>query len=305
MKVVGVFKKIIILMFVSMFIASNVAYAEDVNNDNKYFTPTDAKYANWIFLGVVENEIGEVYNYFFQMQRNAQNFHVKVALYNDQTKKLIFKEDSEVTIDEKSNFKWLVGRAFLRYYKTSNSWVFGIKIPNKQGFNFKVSMLNKPEDSPVTRYFQDGIAFIYAQAGRLNGHINLGDETKDQFVTSQNTWFMQTWFKKEPSSPQNLSSLLCRFDDGRGLYSIGSIDSNNLHNSMSGLFDGEGKAMRVSQFINIKKSQEGDWNIYVPTPTMQFKLLDSYQQTDAVAGYVANGSNKGFCLLSSDKIGLQ
>lgn len=292
-------------MFICMLAILNLAYAVDIQNDDKNYKPTSSKYANWIFLGTVENELGEVYNYFFQMQRNLQNFHAKVALFNSQTKELVFKEDSEAVIENESNFKWLVGQAFLRYYKTSNSWVFGLKTTNKQGFNFKVSMLNKPEYIPSTRYFKDGVLFIVTQAGNLNGHISTGDEAKDQFVTSKNTWFMQTWIKKEPNSMQNLSSLLCGFNDGRGLYSIRSLDSENENNNgISGLFDSEGKTLRISQFINIAKNKEkSDWDIVVPTPKMKIKLSDSYKETDVIAGFMTNETVNGFCLLSNEQIG--
>lgn len=296
-----VFKRTFNLIFICTLYLVGTAYAEQIENDTKYFTPTDSKYVNWVFLGVVENEIGETYNYFFQLQRNSQDFHVKAALFDSQTKKLIFKEDKNIKIDEESSGKWLIGSSFLRYYKTSNSWVFGLKTSNKQGFNFKVSMLNKPEDKPVTKYLQDRISLMVLQTGNLNGNIKLGD--KDQFVTSKNTWFMQTWLKRDPVNQQSLSSLLCGFQDGRGLHFVKSLTKTQANNSITGLFDSDGNIMRISQFINIQKNQEGDWNIDLSTPKMHLKLKDSYKENGSVAGYVINDTTTGFCLLSNNEIG--
>lgn len=299
-------KKIIIsLICLGIILTGTTCYCVAVETERKEFFPTHSKYANWVFLGTVENEEGDNYNYFFQMQRDDTHFHVKAALFNAQTRELIFNEDSETELQEPANFKWMVGRAFLRYSKISNSWIFGLKNQHKQGFNFKVSMLNKPEDSPVTRYFQDGVSFVIAQISHLNGHVHIEEKGKDQFVTSKNTWFRQIWLKKDPSNLQSLRSLLCRFNDGRGLYSIRVLDSNNISDSISGLFDSEGGALRVSQFINLEKNPENDWKINVSTPKMRLVLRDDFQKSDIVAGYIVNESSKGFCLLTNDQIGLK
>lgn len=298
---VAAYKKVFNLICICIFCVINYAYADSTESDLKSFSPTESKYVNWVFLGEVENEIGESYNYFFQLQRNSQDFHVKVALFDANNKKLIFKEDSSITLDDESGNRWLIGKAFLKYYKTSNSWVFGLKTPNKEGFNFKVSMLNKAEDVPVTRYLKEGISFIAMQAGRLNGNINSGDT--DQFVTSKNNLFMQIWLAKDPTTTQNLSSLLCRLQDGVGLYTIKSSGKNNVGSNIVGLFDGEGNILRVSQFINIQKNQDNDLNIDVLTPKMSLKLKDSYQDNDLIAGYAMNDKANGFCILSNTQIG--
>lgn len=295
------FKKIISLMVVFIFVVSNVTYATDTPNEDRSFTPTNSSYASWIFLGVVENEFGETYDYFFEMQRKAQNFHVKAALFNSQTKELVFKEDSEAILDGgESNYNWLVGSAFLKYYKISNSWVFGLKAPNKQGFNFKVSMLNKPDDTLITRNFQDGISYIVAQVGHLNGNINMGD--KDQFVTSKNTWFQQIWLKKDLSVIKNFHNLLCRLSEGQALYSFKTLDTAHENNCMVGMLDNEGKSTRVSQFMNFSKNKEGDWDIDIPTPKLRLKLSDLFKENDAVAGYMTDKNGRGFCYMSTEQI---
>jgi len=300
--VVVSFKKVFTLILICIICLGNYAYAESNESDAKSFSPSESKYLNWIFLGQVENEIGEIYNYFFQLQRNNQDFHAKVALFDAQSKKIIFKEDSSIKIDDEDSYRWLIGRSFLRYYKTSNSWVFGLKIPNKEGFNFKVSMLNKPEESPVTRYLKDSISFIAMQAGRLNGNINLGD--KDQFVTSKNTWFMQIWRNKNVDNTENISSLLCSLQDGGGLYTIKSSGKNHQSRNVVGLIDSEGNALKVSQFINIKQNQDNDWNIDLPNPKISLKLTDSYKENDVIAGYANYAKSHGFCLLTNIAMGL-
>ena len=166
-------------------------------------------------------------------------------------------------------------------------------------------MLNKPEDSPITRYFRDGVSFVVAQAGQLNGHIKVESKEKDQFVTANNTWFRQIWLKNDPKNLQSLDSLLCRFNDGRGLYSIRVLDAANIKDSIAGLYDDEGSAISVSQFVKINKGQDDYWHINISMPKMDLLLADAYQKNEVIAGYIINNNSHGFCMLSNDPIGIQ
>ena len=301
------FTKIIksVLIIFCFTVLTSLANSAEVEKERKVFSPTNSKYASWVFLGMVENEIGEVYNYFFQLQRHDKQFHAMVALFDYQTKKMVVEENSSAIIENPTSFKWNIGRAFLRYNKITNSWVFGLKSANKLGFNFKVNMLNKPEDSPITRYFREGVSFVVAQAGQLNGHIMVAANDKDQFVTANNTWFRQIWLKNDPKNMQSLNSLLCRFNDGRGLYSIRILDAANTQDSIAGLYDDEGASMSVSQFVQIEKGEDDYWHIKVSMPKMDLLLADAYQKNEVIAGYIVNNNSHGFCMLSSDRIGIK
>lgn len=293
--------------FLSVLIFSffvSIVHSAPLESQRQVFCPTTSKYASWVFLGMVENEIGEVYNYFFELQRRDQVFHAEVAIFDYQTKKMLLSDNSVVTIENPSDFNWMIGKVFLRYNEITNSWVFGLKESNKIGFNFKVSMLNKPEDYPLTRYFHDGIAFVVVQAGQLNGHVSF-DGKEEQFVTAKNTWFRQIWLKNDPKNLRSLNSLLCRFNDGRGLYSIQVLDAVKERDSIAGLFDSDGKAMNVSQFVQLENFQDSSWHINVSTPKMNLQLIDIFQKNDIVAGYIHASDNHGFCMLINDEIGVK
>jgi hypothetical protein len=299
---VAVIKNFIkVLIFINMMVVG-VSFADGLVTESHGFFPTESKYANWVFFGMVENESGEVYDYFFQIHRNNNHFRAIVALFNSQTKKIVFKEDSTTTIENPNSLKWEVGRAFLKFNKITNSWVFGLNDHNKNGFNFKVGMLNRPGDDPVTQYFNEGISFVVVQAGQLNGHIHVESDGKDQFVTAKNTWFRQIWLT-DLKKMQQLNGLLCRFNDGGGLYSMRVFQSSELRDTVAGLFDSEGSSLAISQFIHIEKNKDDSWNIKITTPKMDLMLTDTHKQNQVVAGFIANASSYGFCMLSQDEIG--
>jgi hypothetical protein len=269
--------------------------------DDKSFLPTATKYADWVFMGVVENESGEIYNYAFQMQRNDSEFHATVLLIDGQTKKVIFEDDSTAIIDNPNNYKWAVGKSFLRFNKITGSWVFGLKNANKEGFNFKVSMLNT-QDVISNRHKLNGkITYIIAQVGQLNGHIKIGGEQSDQFVTAKSGLFRQLELLEENINTKALNSLLCRFSDGRSLYSMSLVDSGKVQNMIAGLFDVNGKSLTVSQFVSIKDNLDNSWKIKIPTPKIEFLLKNLSQNDKFVSGFMT-GISEGFCTLSTDSM---
>ncbi|MDF1757060.1 MAG: hypothetical protein P1U74_02010 [Legionellaceae bacterium] len=288
------------IIFFSIIITSSNIYASDVRQDKNEHIPTNLKHASWVFSGMVENEFGEFYNYLFQMQRNENDFLAIVAIFDFQTKKIIFHEESTSKIQNPEEFPWVVGNTFLRFNNITNSWVFGYKGNNSYNFNFKVNMLKRPEEAPVTNFFRDGLSFEVVQAGQLNGHIRVQKDGKDQFVTAKNTWFRQVWVT-HPNSLQHLKGLLCTLDDGKGLYAMRVFDSSSLQDTIAGLFDSEGKSFAVSQFISVDKNNDDAWKINIPTPKMDFFLKVAYQKSDLIAGFISNDNTRGFCLLSQDE----
>lgn len=301
--------KILVLIVMAFCSALNAAEPMD---DVHGFTPVKSTHAHWIFSGIVVNENGENYNYFFKMQRAGNEFHATVALFDSQTKKIILKDDSHASIDEADINNLLVGRAFLRFNAMNDSWIFGLKdTHNKNGFNFKVDMLNRPDQEPVTKYFRHGISFIVVQTGQLNGLIKLEGEDKEQFVTAHNAWFRQIWLNNTikahnfQEKPDQLNGLLCRFNDGSGLYSMKVLESDSLRGAVVGLFDAEGAPSAISQFIHIEPTQDNTWSIRIPSPKMHLVLTDIIQHNEMLTGFISDKDKEGFCVLSQDDLSFQ
>lgn len=277
------------------------------------FSPADAIHANWVFSGIVANENGENYDYFFQMQRDDHVFHVTVALFDSETKRPIFTEDKTATIDEPNTYNWQVGQAFLRFNSINASWIFGVKQENKTGFNFKVDMLRQVGQGPVVENLRQGIEFIVSQTGQLNGHIKINVESSEQFVTAKNAWFRQiastayqtTLLTKNVSRPEKvhqLQGVLCRFDDGSGFYSMNMFETDVERGAVAGGFDASGLPMSISQFIHVNQESNGPWHIRVTSPSLHLILTDSIKQNAVIAGFVSENNKQGFCMLSKDNI---
>lgn len=308
-------------------VVSSVLFAAEPIEEPHGFFPTDSVRANWVFSGMVTNENGESYDYLFQLQRDDHDFHAIVALIDAQTKKVILQEDSQAHFDTSELYNWTVGRAFLRFNSINDSWVFGLYDQNKHGFNFKVDMLNQPEHDPVTQYFRHGISFVVVQTGQLNGHIQVGDD-KEQFVTAKNAWFRQIWLTNTkhsssvaaapcvagscdkaslPKSAESvvkdtnqLNGLLCRFNDGSGLYSMKVLEADSLRGAVAGLFNTEGLSTAVSQFIHVEQKEDSTWSIRISSPKMHLMLTDLIKQHEITAGFVSEKDKQGFCMLSQE-----
>ena len=105
--------------------------------------------AYWVFSGLVTNENGEPYNYYFQMQRKDNQFQHVAMLMDSQTKKLLLFDESDATLSHFVTTNWHVGEAFMQFNPINNSWVFGVKTKANKGFNFKVDMLGQPLTMPT------------------------------------------------------------------------------------------------------------------------------------------------------------
>ncbi len=287
----------------AMFFGS-VIYAADVEPIEKTgFLPAESTHANWVFSGVVANESGEQFAYFFQVQRHENQFHSIVTLFDAQTKTVILQDEGEASISDPEQYNWHVGRSFLRFNAINDSWIFGLKTQDKKGFNFKVDMLNQPENNPASQNLRAGMEFIVSQTGRLNGHIQTGEASTEEFVTAKNTWFRQIWQTNPQSQIHQLSCVLCRFNDGSGFYSINMVESDAVRGAAAGWFDAQGASSAMSQFINVKEAPEGDWHIRIASPSLHFILSNTIKQHSVVAGFVAENDKQGFCMLSADAMG--
>ena len=293
-----------IRLVLSLTMLHGVSIAADVAEQAPGFSPTEARHANWAFSGVVTNETGENYGYFFQMKRDGDQFHAIAALIDGQTKSLVLLEESDATLHEATPYNWHVGRAFLRFNPINDSWVFGLQNHEKKGFNFKVDMLKQTENIPITQDLRQGVELLVSQTSHLNGHVQLGDGNKEQFVTAKNSWFRQVWLSQEQEKIFPFMGVLCRFNDGSGFYSVNMSESDALRGAVAGFRDGQGMSTMVSQFINVKQDDaQGPWHIRIASPSLHLILSDFVQQNTVVAGFVHEDKTQGFCMVSKDEVG--
>ena len=290
-----------------LLVLSSVLHAAEMDSglgvDSPGFSPPQSTQANWVFSGMVSNENSDRYAYFFQMQRHENQFHVVSALFDAQNKVLLSMDDGDAIITDPEQFNWHVGRSFLRFNAINNSWIFGMKTQDKKGFNFKVDMLNQPKDGPLAQNLRDGVAFIASQTGQLNGHVQVGDVSEEQFVTAKHAWFRQIWLTNAQDKPHQLSSVLCRFEDGSGFYSMKMPEPDATRGASAGWFNAEGASTAMSQFIHVTEADNGAWHIRIASPAMHLVLSDAVKQRAVVTGCVSEKDKQGFCMLSEDAVG--
>ncbi len=290
-------------LFCFLFCCLSHALCAGVAEELTHFLPTDVTHVHWIFSGVVTNEQGEQYGYFFQMERDGTAFHSTAALFDAQTKSVVFQDENRSTLDNPLPYRWQVGHSFLRFNPINDSWVFGVKTEDKKGFNFKIDMLNQPDNHPMEEGLRPGMAVVVSQTNSLNGHIRLGDGREEQFVTAKHAWFRQMWMTTIQEESHPVSGVLCHFDDGSGFYSVNLPESDAVRGAMAGRFDTKGSPAEMSQFIHIKQLPEGPWDIDVPSPNLHVVLSEYIKQNSVIAGFVTGGVAPGFCLLSDDTLG--
>lgn len=281
---------------------SSLLYAEE-EAVKEGFLPTEALHADWVFSGVVTNESGENYGYYFQMQRNEDKFHVITSLFDAQNKKVLLQDDSSANLAEPNNYNWKVGSSFLRFNPINASWIFGMKTKDKHGFNFKIDMLNQNEKKPVIQNLRSGMELIIEQTGSLNGHVR-GEENTEQFVTAKSAWFRQVSLNGMQAAEHPFAGILCRFNDGSGFYSVNMKEADAIKGAVTGAYDDHGKTMVMSQFININADKTGQWHIR-STPNFHWILKDTVKQSSVTSGFVNKKEKLGFCMLSEDTLGKQ
>ena len=150
----------ILMLSFTLFLWATSAFSAAEESQQVNFIPTPAEHASWVFSGVVTNEIGENYGYFFQIERNDKTFHSIAALFEEQNNKVIVLDEAQATIDDPSSYNWHVGHSFLRFNAINDSWIFGVKTPEKTGYNFKVDMLNQPDHNHVKQGLRTTVVII-------------------------------------------------------------------------------------------------------------------------------------------------
>ncbi len=293
------------LLFILFAVWSLVSFAQKPtekshSSENEFLTSTQA---NWMFSGIVTNESDEAFGYFFQIQRKDDLFHATATIIDAQTKQILLEEDIVERLQEVDPFRFKVGNVFLTFNPITESWIFGVQSKDKVGFNFKVDMLNPQFSQNKAQKLRNGIMFKVNQTGRLNGHIQFKKNEKEHFVTAANTWFRQLWLTRSQLSYHPVSSLLCRFEDGSGLYSINMKEEDAEQGAVSGFCDSKGINSNLSQFIEINEALDKVWHVHIPFPDMKFRISQSAHSEQTLAGFVLDGAKQGFCVLLKNKLG--
>jgi hypothetical protein len=273
-----------------LFLLFGTVWAEDLS----------FKYSSLILSGIVINEKSEHYDYLLQIEKHEDRVNAKVLLLNAQTKEVVFSKESEGSF--KNYTDWRASDIFLKFNPINATWVFGLENPDKSGFNFKVDVLKQMHNPTEIQELSDGVAMLVNQTGQLSGYLRLNAKNQEEFVTSDTSWFRQITSKNDVKKAQNLSGLLCRFDDGGGFYTIQSLDADAIRGTASGWFDAAGNVGSLSQFINIKKTLDGLWHIDIPAPKQHFVLQDILMHDGIVTGFFSENNKTGFCMLNQREV---
>ncbi len=289
-----------VLVFLCMFILSmsTLIFAADEPNDF-VLQPVEPLVGSWFFSGMVNDESGERYGYFFQMHRQGVQFKVKTALIDGRNNQLKFFYESSEVLTKSAPLNWHVGRSFMRYNPINDSWIFGVKLENGQGFNFKVDMMQEAKSDHETLALRPGVELQAVQTSRLNGHIKTSDDKQDQFVTGNNAWFGKLWFSKKQTASHDVSTAFCRLNNDNGFYSANLKEADATGGAIAGWRDPAGNRVKISQFISIKQANN-QCQLNVAFPKLKLDVINTLKQEENIPGSVAGFSqdNKGFCFVT-------
>jgi len=222
---------------------------------------------------------------------------------DEQNQQILLLEEGNASINDPNAYGWQVGSIFLRFNPINDSWIFGLKAKNKKGFNFKVDMLSPVGKMPVVQDLRPGIELLVSQTGHLNGHFRVDNTESEQFVTAKNAWFRQVWLTDNQEKNHPFSGVLCRFNDGSGFYSVNMHEPDAIQGAVTGSCDPQGISTVMSQFIQVKEEEDGHWHIRISSPKRHLILSNTVKQHSMIAGFVSEGDNSGFCVLSEDALG--
>jgi hypothetical protein len=252
-----------------------------------------------IFSGVATNENGERFGYFFQMKRQGCDLHAKTALIDGQTNKLILFYEGHDTLGDLSSLNWHVGSSFMRYNPINDSWIFGVKMANKQGFNFKVDTLKKENDTTDTRELKPGVELQALETTRLNGHIT-GIDNKEQFVTGNKAWFARIRLSKAQKEGPAINTTFCRLNDNNGFYAAKLKESASYKSAIASWRDPAGAKLKMSKFISIQSLANDECLLHVGSPKLDMKLYNTLKgggdASHALAGF-SSQVPMGFCFV--------
>lgn len=252
---------------------------------------------SWSFSGMVNNESGDKYGYFFEIKRQGLDFYAKAALIDGQTNKLVFFYEGKEKIEQPASLNWHVGDSFMRYNPINDSWVFGVKESDKKGFNFKVDMLKQANNDSETLDLGSGIQLKAVQTSQLNGHLRIDD--KEQFVTGNKAWFGRLVLSKDQNDTHKISTTFCRLNDDNGFYSANLNEKNATGAAVAGWLDPLGNKVKMSQFVSIKSLDNDQCMLRVSYPKLNLKLMNTLKDNNplnSVAGF-SKESKGAFCVV--------
>ncbi|WP_392537476.1 hypothetical protein [Legionella sp. 227] len=286
-------------LFLIIFpISTGVLAAEIKSEAQQQVQLIDPNVGSWTFSGMVKNESGDKYGYFFEMQRQGTEFHTQAALIDEETNKLVFFYENKEKIEQSTPLDWHVGYAFIRYNPINDSWIFGVKAADKKGFNFKVDML-KQANNNETLVLRPGVKFQVLQTSQLNGHIRIDD--KEQFVTGNKAWFGKLVLNDDQKDTHEISTTFCRLNDDNGFYSANLKEKDATSAAVAGWLDPLGNKVKMSQFISLKPLDNDQCMLKVGLPKLSLKLINTLKSNDSsshtVAGF-SKDSRAGFCFMT-------
>lgn len=299
----------LILLSLCLFWVSDV-FSNDKEVSKELITekpqPIEPRVGSWTFSGMVSDESGERYGYFFQIQREGIDFHTKTALIDSVANKLVFFYEGQERIENPTALNWQVGRSFIHYNPINDSWVFGVKTTENKGFNFKVDMLQQANEDKEVLVLRPGVEMQTLQTSRLNGHIHIEGDDKEQFVTGNNAWFGRLWFSKEQTRHHDISTTFCRLNDENGFYSANLKEADATGAAIARWRDASGKRVKMSQFISIKPLDNKAFLLSIGFPKMNLKVLNTlslevpapeHKPPLLIAGFSKN-NHEGFCFIA-------
>ncbi|WP_298623466.1 hypothetical protein [uncultured Legionella sp.] len=293
----------LVLLSLICFLSTNAFAAEEATTDGveEVLKPVEPLVGSWSFSGMVSNESGDRYGYFFQVQRQGSDFHAKTALIDGQTNKLVLFYEGNEKIEKSTQLNWQVGRSFIRYNPINDSWIFGVKTENEKGFNFKVDMLKQDSEAKETLVLRPGVELQALQTSRLNGHIQTGAGGKEQFVTGNNAWFGKVWFSQDQATSHDISTAFCRLSNDNGFYSANLKEADATGAAVAGWRDASGNKVKMSQFLSIKPIDSNQCQLSLGLPKINLKVLNTLENGNntqlSVAGFSQNNP-KGFCFIT-------
>jgi hypothetical protein len=288
------------LGYVAILLMSGGACAESRLAED-ILQPIEPKVGSWTFSGMVTNESGDKYGYFFEMQKQGSSFHSKSALIDGKTNKLVFFYEDDEVIMHSNPLNWHVGRSYIRYNPINDSWIFGVEPVEKKGFNFRVDMLKHVNPGNETQELRPGVELQALQTSHLNGHVQTGNGIDEQFVTGNNTWFSKLRFTQDQKTAHDISATFCRLANDSGFYSANLKESDATGASVSGWRDATGNPMKMSQFISVKPLKADECLLSLALPKMHLKLFNTLQNEEKTNHLIAGFSEdkaKDFCFMT-------
>ncbi len=229
--------------------------------------------SSWTFVGVASNEVNERYYYYFQLiqQKRMRTAQVLLVDAENKNKQHYFIQEEKSTSESSSS--WQAGRAFLRFNAINNSWIFGLKNNNGEGFNFRVELLKQSEEADNEKDLAKGVHLKVTNIRRMNGHVRWGKDKKEEFVTGDQNWYRNITVQDAKVFHSAVQGVFCFLNDGARFYSVKLPLEKAKSASEIRWWNPEGKTRRVSQFLQ-QKALNGQIRLSLKVPSVRLTVQD-------------------------------